>query len=101
MEESFDNSLKTSNNVITLTGESPTPTSKAIQDEVKTSHGFVPKPCWIAHVLELSGKKLNMAPNRLDSVVRKNPCPPEKWPAIIKVLRNLEERGDLRGRSSL
>jgi hypothetical protein len=74
---------------------------KAIQQEVRTSHGFVPKTCWIAHVFELSGKKLNAARNRLDPGVRKNPCPPEKQPAIIEALRNLEGRGELSSRSSL
>jgi hypothetical protein len=78
-----------------------TPTYKAIQHEVKLSHAFVPKTCWIAHIIELSGKKLNMAPNRLDPGARKNPWPPEKQPAIIEALRNLEAQRDLHRRSSL
>ncbi len=76
-------------------------TYRSIQQEVKITHGFVPRTCWIAHVLELSGKRLRVAPNRLDPDVRKNPCPPEKQPAIIKVLRNLEEQGGQHRRRSL
>ena len=41
------------------------PTYEAVQREVKMTAGFVPKTCWIAHVLELHGRTLRTAPNRL------------------------------------
>ena len=51
------------------------PTYKAIQREVRTTSGFVPKTCETAHVLELLGKKLRIAP---------------KQAAIVEALRKLE-----------
>jgi hypothetical protein len=76
------------------------PAYEAIQREVEFSFGFVPKPCWIAHVLELLGKELRAAPNRINPSVRKYPCPLEKQAAIIEALRKLEQRAARpRGRS--
>jgi hypothetical protein len=60
-----------------------------IQREVKASAGFVPKTCWIAHVLELLGIKLRTAPNRINFHGRKYPCPPEKRLAITAALYRL------------
>jgi hypothetical protein len=77
------------------------PTYEAIQHEVKITDGFVPKTCWIAHVFELSGKKLRVAPNRIDPSVRKYPCPAEKQPAIIEALHGLEQQDARKRRSSL
>lgn len=71
------------------------PTYEAIQCEVRISFGFVPKTCWIADVLALLGKRLRMAPNRIDRSIRKYPCPVEKQAAIIEALRKLEQH-DLR-----
>jgi hypothetical protein len=64
-------------------------TYEDIQREVKVSAGFVPKTCWIAHVLNLLGMKLRTAPNRINSSERKCPCPPEKRLAIIAALYKL------------
>ena len=75
------------------------PTYEAIQREVRITFGFVPKTCWIAHVLELLGKKLRVAPNRIDPSVRKYPCPTEKQAALIEALCKLEQQ-DLRPRRS-
>jgi hypothetical protein len=60
-----------------------------IQREVKVNAGFVPKICWIAHVLELLEIKLRPAPNRIRREERKLPCPPERRPAIIAALSKL------------
>ena len=60
-----------------------------IQREVKISAGFVPKTCWIAHVLELLGFKLRAAPNRINSRERKYPCPAGKRLAIVVALHKL------------
>jgi hypothetical protein len=74
------------------------PTYEAIQNEVRITNGFVPKTCWIAHVFELPGKKLRLAPNRIDPIVRKHPCPAGKQPAIIEALRKLEQQDGQRRR---
>jgi hypothetical protein len=60
--------------------------------EVQIRQGFVPKTCWIADVLVLSGKRLRVAPNRIESSFRQHPCPPERRPAIIEALRDLERQ---------
>ncbi|MBZ5665865.1 MAG: hypothetical protein LAO30_14780 [Acidobacteriia bacterium] len=67
------------------------PTYEAIQREVTITFCFVPKTCWIADVLALSGKKLRVAPNRVDRGVRKYPCPTEKQAAIIEAFHKLEQ----------
>jgi hypothetical protein len=67
----------------------------AVQHEVKMTAGFVPKTCWIAHVLEFQGSKLRTAPNRIGAKTRKHPCPLEKQDAIVDALRKLGGR-DLR-----
>jgi hypothetical protein len=41
--------------------------------------------------LNSSGKKLRIAPNRIDSNVRRYPCPTEKQAVIVEVLRKLED----------
>lgn len=69
------------------------PTYKAIQREVRATSHFVPKTCWIAHVLEVLGKRMRVAPNRVDPSARKHPCPAEKQAAMIAALRKLEQRG--------
>ena len=76
-------------------------TYEAIQREVRITFGSVPKTCRIAHVLALLGKKLRVAPNRIDRSVRKYPCPAEKQATIIEALRKLEEHAPRPHRSSL
>ena len=67
------------------------PIYAAVQRDVEFTYGFVPKACWIAHALELLGKKLRIAPNRIDPNVRRYPCPTEKQAAIVEALRKLED----------
>ena len=67
------------------------PACKAIQREVSITSGFVPKTCETAHVLELVGKRLRTAPNRINPNVRRYPCPTEKQAAIVEALRKLED----------
>jgi hypothetical protein len=98
-KEYIDNSLLLGNNVFDK--ETTMPAYKEIQREIKITHGFVPKTCWIAHVFELSGKKSRTAPNRVDASVRKYPCPAEKQPAIIEALRKLEQQDGQHGRNFL
>ena len=64
------------------------PACKAIQREVRITSGFVPKTCEIA--LELVGKRLRTAPNRINPNGRRYPCPTEKQAAIVEALRKLE-----------
>ena len=68
------------------------PTYEGIQREVRITFGFVPKTCWIAHVLELLGSRLRVAANRIDPSVRKYPCPTEKQAAILEALRKPEQQ---------
>lgn len=65
------------------------PTYKQVQDDVRANEGFVPKSCWIAHVLADSGKVMRAAPNRIDPSSRTNPCPPHRRQAIEASLRRL------------
>lgn len=58
-----------------------------IQNEVKSSSGFVPKTCWIAHVLSDNGKTQRLAPNRKSASERVSPCPVEKRKPIEAALR--------------
>ncbi len=57
--------------------------------KVRVSAGFVPKTCWIAHVLEFPGIRLGAAPNRILPEERKHPCPPAKRSAIVAGLYKL------------
>lgn len=76
------------------------PTYKAIQREVRIASDFIPKTCEIAHVLELLGKKVRRAPNRIDPQVRKYPCRVEKQAAIAEAFRKLEQEEVCSRRSS-
>jgi hypothetical protein len=64
-------------------------TYKDVQWEVKLRAGFVPKTCWIAHVLELLGTKLRQAPNRIHPEERRHPCPSERRLVIIAAFYKL------------
>jgi hypothetical protein len=71
------------------------PTYTDIAECVKQRHGFVPKTCWIAHVKELNGLPVRVAPNRQSQAARMVPCPPEKRAAIegcIKYLAKMAEK---------
>jgi hypothetical protein len=46
----------------------------------------------VAHVLEILGVKLRMAPNRIDRIVRKHPCPPSKIAELSQQSTSLKER---------
>lgn len=54
----------------------------------KKQFGYVPKPCWIAHMKELCGLNPRMAYNRHDPNKRVNPCPPEKQEDIRQVFKH-------------
>lgn len=71
------------------------------QREVRASAGFLPKTCWIADVLERTGKKLRVAPNRINYRQRRNPCPVHEQAAIIAALRKLQLRDAEQPRRSL
>jgi hypothetical protein len=57
-------------------------TYRQIQDWVRASHGFMPKPCWIAHCKELEGLPVKVSHRRHSAGFRQVPCPPEKRNAI-------------------
>jgi hypothetical protein len=62
-------------------------TYREIQNWLRTRHNFVPKTCWIAHVMSEHGLTRRPVPNRLDQASRKYPCPDDKRPAILEALR--------------
>ena len=57
-------------------------TYKEIQSYVKAEYGYVPKTCWIAHMKEICGLPVKIAPNRYSSDKREKPCPPDKMESI-------------------
>ncbi len=59
---------------------------REIQEYVRGKNGFVPKSCWIAHVLSDCGLTKSVAPNRRDGSPRQYPCPDKKRPAIMDAL---------------
>ena len=63
-------------------------TYREITDHVRLKNGFVPKTCWIAHVLSDHGKTHRTAPNRQSLEQRTNACPSPKRPAIEAALRH-------------
>lgn len=63
-------------------------TYRQIAEHVKQTDDFVPKSCWIAHVLSDYGKTKREAPNRQSSETRVHPCPAAKRPAIEAALRS-------------
>lgn len=63
---------------------------RQIQDYVRANEGFVPKTCWIAHVMEGYGLATRKAPNRISANWRKYPCPPEKRKAIVAALQHFK-----------
>jgi len=64
-------------------------TYSEIQQTVKASYGFVPKTCWIAHVLADHGKTRRMSSNRRNPNARVHPCPIYKRAQIERTLREL------------
>jgi len=60
-----------------------------IQQDVKSRHNRSIKTCWIAHVKELNGLPVRMAPNRASAQTRQVPCPPELRPLIEASMRRL------------
>jgi hypothetical protein len=72
----------------TMNGMKP-PTYSDIATEVHRISGFVPKTCWIAHVKADFGLTTRAAPNRIDAIERRHPCPPAKREAIVKAMRRL------------
>ena len=63
-------------------------TYKQVQDLVRERHSFVPKTCWIAHVLFDNGVKMRTAVNRITSDMRRHPCPDKRRGLIEEALRH-------------
>ncbi|MCW5937605.1 MAG: hypothetical protein KIT11_09905 [Fimbriimonadaceae bacterium] len=54
---------------------------------VRRTYGYVPKPCWIAHVK--AHYRLNCGPfGRARNHERKVKCPPQKWQDIEAALEH-------------
>lgn len=69
------------------------PTYRQIQDHTRSTHGFMPKTCWIAHIKSDYGLTDRQAPNRADARSRIHPCPPEKRAALEAAMRELGALG--------
>ena len=67
-------------------------TYKEIQDDIQLRCRITVKTCWIADVKRKYGKTRRVAPNRLDPLLAKYPCPPDKQVLIEESLRRF---GDL------
>ena len=65
-------------------------TYREIQQAVRRTNGFVPKTCWIAHVMADHGLTTKAAANRVDEDRREEPCPSEKRPAILSALQHFK-----------
>jgi hypothetical protein len=63
-------------------------TYREIQNWVKGRSGFVPKTCWIAHVMSDHNLTTRKASNRIDRSRRKYPCPDDKRTAIVAALKH-------------
>ena len=63
---------------------------KQIREYVREKNGFVPKSCWIAHVLSDVGLTKTVAPNRRNGAARLHPCPDVKRPAIVNALKHFQ-----------
>jgi len=57
-----------------------------IQEYVVRRYSWTPSTCWIADAKEKCGLKVPPAWNRA-SKQRKNPCPPDKFPAIREAFK--------------
>ena len=64
-------------------------TYKEIQAYVKETYGFLPKTCWIAHMKELCGLPVKVAPNRYSLDKREKPCPADKQDALVNAFRHV------------
>jgi hypothetical protein len=64
-------------------------TYRDIQEDIQRRYGRTVKTCWIAHVKELNGLELRLAPNRQSAATRVNPCPSEVRPLIEDSMRRL------------
>ena len=61
---------------------------KEIQEYVRANNGFVPKSCWIAHVLSDLELTKRVSHRRRDGAPRLYPCPDAKRPAILAALKH-------------
>jgi len=65
-------------------------TYKDIEQYIRTKYGYVPKPCWIAHMKELCGLNPRMAYNRQSPNSRMYPCPIDKQADLIEAFRHFK-----------
>jgi hypothetical protein len=62
-------------------------TYREVQNRVREQYGFVPKTCWIAHILSDHNSLTRRAVSLMNVGVRRYPCPDDKRPPIETVLR--------------
>jgi hypothetical protein len=65
-------------------------TYREVQEWVRRERGFVPKTCWIAHVLSDHNSLTRRAISVINGGVRRHPCPESKRPDIIAALKHFK-----------
>lgn len=65
-------------------------TYKDIQEHVRARHGFLPRPTWIAHILNDHGLFHRIAHDGPHPPHRGDPCPLEHRDAIEDALREFD-----------
>jgi hypothetical protein len=60
-----------------------------VQRYVRDRYGFLPKTCWIAHVLADHGLTTRIAVNRKDPERRVEVCPERRRPVLEAALKEL------------
>lgn len=64
-------------------------TYREIQEYVRTTRQFVPKTCWIAHILSEHNLTKRQSPNRIDATQRSHPCPASKRAVLEEAMREI------------
>jgi hypothetical protein len=65
-------------------------TYQEIQNWVEKQNGFVPKTCWIAHVMSDHNLTTRRASNRINGTLRRYSCPTDKRDAIVAALKHFK-----------
>lgn len=63
-------------------------TYREIQQYIRDTYHCSVKTCWIAHMKEICGLPVRIAPNRIDVNNRTNECPPDKRNYIDEAFRH-------------
>jgi len=65
-------------------------TYREIQEYIKNKHSISIKTCWIADMKEHHGLNKRVAPNRISTDSKTNPCPDNKKEMISDAFKHFE-----------